>query len=153
MRVFTILIVIGVLPWLTGCASTPAPTSASPEAAKPAQTRADVDRSMRVLHKGMTAEEVQTAWGAPVKIEPMEAPTGRAEVWTYRFSFVGGLRQVQTSEIVYTRPNPLTGIEETLKEPVFSTEQTMIDQIVDLLFYDGRLTEWKQEREVARSFH
>jgi hypothetical protein len=157
MRVSVLLILSGALLGLTGCSTTQKADQASSTSAasgKPkGPTRADVANSMRALQKGMTTEQVRAAWGAPVSVKPMEAPVGTAEVWIYKFSFVGEVRQVQTDEITYTRPNPLTGIDETIREPVYSTEQVMVDQTVELLFYDGRLTEWKQSREVNRTFH
>jgi len=105
----------------------------------------------------MTVAEVRALLGAPMKVAPMEVPAGTsagvAEVWTYQFRFLSGLRQVQTGETTYTRPNPLTGADETLSEPVFSTEEAVIEQTVEFLMYEGALASWKQSQDVDRFYH
>ena len=105
---------------------------------------------LRELRKGLTAQEVRDALGEPGKVELMATTAGPAEVWTYRFSFAGPVSEVQTGETTYVRQNPITGAEETIHEPVYSIQQTMIEQTLSLLFCEGRLTEWKQSRETRR---
>jgi hypothetical protein len=100
----------------------------------------------------MPAEEVRAALGEPEQIKPMKGHESEAVVWIYHFRVPGPVRQVQSGQIEYQRPNPLTGQMETLSEPVYSTEQTFIDQQVELLIFNGVLTEWKQSQRVERTF-
>lgn len=156
MRVFfRFVAVVMAVAFLNGCSSPPAGdgTGASTKSAGRGPSKSEHERKLQSLEKGMTAEQVRSVLGEPQKIGPMESPSGQAEVWTYRTSYVGRLRQVQTGSTTYSRPNPITGVEETVSEPVYSTEQEFVEETIELLIFDGKLIEWKKRRAADRDYH
>jgi hypothetical protein len=120
-----------------------------PDAATPvaATDRAALDRDMAALglYRNMTGQQVRSVLGQPVRVAPMEAPEGAAEVWTFRRSVVTGTREVQTGVRDVPWMDPVSGESRMLQEPVYGLETTFATEEIELLIFEDRLLDWKRK--------
>lgn len=108
-----------------------------------------------VLDKGMTAEQVRRAIGAPLAIKPMEAPAGsKAETWIYRRQIGTTMRQAAVT--MKTQPMYIgPGFQNTVEDrPVmdYQLEQITTYQVTALLMVDDHLVLARQWKETQRSY-
>lgn len=127
--------------------------------AVPATVHADQDApgvnappAVKVLTLGMTAEEVRKQLGRPAAVKPMKAPEGKAEVWTYRRPLATHVRQITpTTQRIPSAaapgdcPHP-----EMAREPVYRTETVSVEEVTQLLFFNGTLQGSKRAKAEQR---
>jgi hypothetical protein len=132
-------ILIGLL---AGCADVSTPTPAT--GAKPGAVATVVAPSgpETSLQRGMTREEVKAVMGDPVEIKPMKVSVGTAEIWTYHRSARGEVQQVQvglkSTPITTTSSSGQTSVLQTVDEPIFKQQTSIIEETISLLMFDGR---------------
>lgn len=126
---------------LSGCSSFERTAMAPPAAPSS-------DRDFK-LARGLSADDVRAAWGEPAEIRPFTVPGGTlpSEIWIYRRFVTDRERQVIIGTHEVPATNPRTGQATTIDEPDYAPEVTTVTEIVELLFVDRRLTEWKSRRE------
>jgi len=143
------LLSAGVIALLVGCASTPA----SPTAPAPTVSRSDnsvlPSGPEAALEKGMTADTVKRIMGAPAEIRPMPSSTDRAEIWVYRRTTQGSVRQVQVGSktiplSTVVDSNGAVRVLQSIEEPIFSQQFEIFDETVSLLMYDRQYVERKR---------
>ncbi|PTY03702.1 hypothetical protein DB347_20945 [Opitutaceae bacterium EW11] len=112
-----------------------------------------VTRSKFQVGRGMTAEQLREKNGAPESVKPMEAPSGKAEIWTYNRPAGSIVKQVVTriEEVPYT--DPLTGVSRMVKQPVYGQEQHVISEEIQVLLFEGIVVEAKTLLTERTSFH
>lgn len=133
-------------PAAESAAAAPAAVAALPKKAAPAKP---------ILDKGMTAEQVRQAIGAPLAIKPMEAPAGsKAEMWIYRR--VAG---ETTRPAAVTMKSQPTFVGNEYENPVmdrpvmdYQLERVTTYQVTALLMVDGKLELARQWKESQRSY-
>lgn len=125
---------------------------ASPEKpGKSAAVREETAKLLPKLKEGMPADAVRQLLGAPDEVSPMEAPTGKAEVWAYT-------REIsRRREQVVTYPNQQVIVEPQANGPpitrtVLGSPQTIylefvLTEKVEVLLFDGRYVVHKVSRE------
>ncbi len=129
--------------------------AATPDGADPRTALISAPRGPEAaLEKGMTAEMVRRVMGgAPAEILPMRTAAGTAEIWVYRRTTQGSVRQVQ----VGTKSIPIawaTGTDgqqrvlQSIDEPILRMQTEIFDETVQLLVFGGRFLE--QKRSVQR---
>jgi hypothetical protein len=140
-----VLLVCGTLLTLPA-ALTAAPAPASPAAAAPgAQAGPDAK-----LVRGMSAADVKKLMGEPGKVEAMEAPSGKAEIWTYTRELENRSAQVQ----VGSKPITISqiGADNQMhtmtiaEEPIFKMQHITVVEQVDILMFNGHFLEKKVTR-------
>jgi len=137
-----------------GCADTSTPPPST--GAKPGPTSTSVTPSgpETYLKRGMTPKEVKTIMGNPIEIEPVKVQARTAEIWTYRRSTQGNVRQVQVGThslpIITTSSPGQTSVWQTTAEPIYKQQTEIIDETIDLLMLDGHLQ--KVNRAVNRHY-
>ncbi len=148
------LLSAAVIALLAGCNSTSvSPAHPTTRGATPVAARDLPNGPEAGLEKGMIADTVRKIMGAPNEITPMPAPTGQAEVWIYRRTVSGAVRQVQ----VGSRSIPIQTVRDTdgtervvqsIEEPILRQEFELIDMTIRLLMYDHAYVE--QTRSAVR---
>lgn len=108
--------------------------------------------TVKVLTLGMTDAEVRQQLGRPAAIKPMKAPEGKAEVWTYRRPLATVVRQITpTTQRIPSAaapgdcPHP-----EMAREPVYRTETIAVEEVTQLLFFNGTLQGSKRAKAEQR---
>lgn len=106
------------------------------------------------LKQGLPAEEVMKLLGKPDEISPMKAPTGKAEVWTYRS------RQELSRERFEVASRPITtlvrdrdGRERQVvigQEPIFGTQKRVLVRTYQVLMFNDHLLNDKVVAEEVR---
>lgn len=140
VALLTLLALVSVL--AAGCAT--APSAGSPASAPAAKSDQDERRAaVAKLKKGMTAAQVRALLGAPDQVVPQQTAVGAVDAWIYRTKYTAGSRHIQTGSESYVRPNPLTGANETVVEPIMGVENTYVTEEHVLVMRKGRLFEWK----------
>jgi DUF438 domain-containing protein len=80
--------------------------------------------------------------GDPVEIKPMKVSVGMAEIWTYHRSIRGEVQQVQvglkSTPITTTSSSGQTSVLQTIDEPIFKQQTSIIEETISLLMFDGR---------------
>ena len=107
------------------------------------------------LKKQMTESEVKEVLGTPTEIRPMEslpADQGHAEIWTYKRTSTTNVNQVATKMVDKPYWNPLSGTTETISEPTYELQYEKSDELLELLFLNGLLLEWKHYQNRKLSF-
>jgi len=124
---------------LAGCATAPA------DAPVKAAQITDIKGLFPKLEKDMSAEVVRQKLGAPAEIKPMDAPTGKAEVWIYHFEKSVGMTQVATGTVdIPTFGTGMTGAVTT-SAPALTYSMADKKSVVtlSLLMFNDRLTAQK----------
>jgi len=108
------------------------------------------------LEKGMTAETIVALVGKPLEVRPIDSPSGKAEVWTYRRL---AKRQVTQSAVTQSMVPTYTGINMFntsgngfVPQLEFHLEHIDIYQVTALLLFDGKLVSARQWLEQSRRF-
>jgi hypothetical protein len=124
-----------------GCSTGPQSTATASDP-KPAQ---------HVITRGMTADEVRKLVGEPAEIKKV-AETPGTEIWIYtrRISINTQLNAVTTHQVPTT--SPMTGTYY-IPEPDFHVENTEVEEITELLFYNAQLLEWKHHTRDSSSYN
>jgi hypothetical protein len=133
-----------------------APGQKSAAKPPPADT-AEARPAKPALTKGMTAETVIGLIGRPLQIKPMDAPEGKAEVWTYRR--VAKKWTTQTAATTEEVP-AFIGIGMgaagdgmgSVTTPIYRLEHITVYQVTRLLMFEDQLVNAKQWLEQERSF-
>lgn len=120
--------------------------------AEPASVGDQAPPAVKVLTLGMTDSEVRKQLGRPAAIKPMKAPEGKAEVWTYRRPLATVVRQITpTTQRIPSAaapgdcPHP-----EMAREPVYRTETIAVEEVTQLLFFNGTLQGSKRAKAEQR---
>ena len=134
-----------------GCAT--APASATPAAAKSAQPVRE-DTLFPTLDKGMSAEVVRAKMGAPLEINPMPAPEGKAEVWIYRKEAIKGSTLVPTGMRSVPTFSLRAGVPTMVdrQEPIYSVQENRATVTLMLLMYNDALVAQKHTVEKSVRF-
>jgi hypothetical protein len=142
--------------FFAACASSPPtqkPVDGTPVAAPNDRSSLDRDMAALGLKKGMTGAELRQALGEPETIAPVEAPEGKAEVWTYHRKDAVGVRQVVTSVRNVPFADPLTGAMRSIQEPIYGQETVYAEEELKLLLFQDSLIEWKRTRRETRGYN
>ena len=127
---------------LGGCET---PTGGGPAASPAAQNQTK-------LTKGMIADDVRAALGAPASIRPYGDQKVKSEVWKYRQT-----RQVTRQVAVGVQENPytdpMTGAQTVVKTPITKNETVLIDEVLEILLIDGKVSAWKQHADTGNYFN
>jgi hypothetical protein len=142
-----LLLACGTLLTLPACliaASAPAsPAPAAPAAAAP-EAKAGPEAG---LQRGMSAADVKKIMGAPATVQAMEAPSGKAEIWTYTREIESRSAQVQVGSkpITITQTDANNQIHTTTiaEEPIFKMQHVTVVEQVDLLMFNDHFLEKK----------
>ncbi len=132
---------------LAGCTSTPA-TADAPHALPAAKITA-IKGQFPVLNRGMSGAVIRQKLGAPAEIDPMDAPTGKAEVWVYHFEKTVGMTEVATSTHdvpAFGAPLTLAGIS-MVPEPVYTMKEEKAMITLSLLLFNDQLVAQKARVE------
>lgn len=107
------------------------------------------------LRQGMPAAEVLKIMGKPDDISPMEAPSGKAEVWTYRTRTDKGQTRYQiNSRPITTTVEGVDGNKRQVvvgEEPIFGTERRTEVRTYQILMFNDHLLNDKVTTEEERS--
>lgn len=127
--------------------------SAKPEkSAESAATARTAQESS--LKQGMPAAEVLKVLGKPGAIEPMEAPTGKAEVWSYTTrQEISRERFEISSRPITTVTRDSTGNERTIvigHEPIYGTQKRILVRTYQVLMFNDHFLNDKVVVEVVR---
>lgn len=149
----------------SGFASNSADTSAQPEAktkapAEPAAPAAKLETpaeyrtefrlpSGKIVKRGMTIAEVQKLMGEPREKRPLKAGEETAEIWVYVTETSSSAPKTMHSETIVTSDNQ-QGWVETVSIPQYRIEQNIVSETRELLFFQGRLLNWKESRNVKQ---
>lgn len=125
----------------------------APAAAKPAAGKAQI---VAELKPGMAADEIVKRMGRPQSVTPMNAPTGKAEVWIYREP-IG-----ESSAPVLIGSKPVTMVVRgtdgkdvvttVAEEPVYKMQRRVTVQVVALLMFNDHFLQQKTTEQEERSF-
>lgn len=154
MRISYVLAIL-----VAGCVAVEMP--AKEKAAKPApvpQTTAELmakkSNKEQLLQQGMPAAEVLKLLGKPGEVKPMEAPTGKAEVWVYT------TREEVSRERFEVASHPITtlvrdreGTERTVvigHEPVYATQKRILVRTYQVLMFNDHFLNDKITIEEVR---
>lgn len=153
MRPVALLFAVPLLALLLAAADSTAAetgTSTADSVARPTRPKgkSGIDQDHRAgiaqLKPGLTPDEVAKLVGSPERrVRKKNTPIGPVEAWIYHSRYNAGTRNVQTGSTSYQRPNPLTGVMETITDPIMGVEHTFVTEEHVLVFKDGRLVEWK----------
>lgn len=116
-----------------GCSS----SSTSADATKPVASDESA-MPFPKLDKGLSAEAVRQKLGEPAKIEPTPSPSGKAEIWIYKYQKSLGAVQVTTG----TRDVEgvtMAGAATTAKEPIYGMADKIQEITLSLLMFNDRL--------------
>ncbi len=152
MRILPVLLTVTI-----GLSSGPAPafagesSSTAPKAMALASKRTDKESRLK---KGMSAEEVRRIMGRPTETQPMEAPSGKAEIWVYR------TRQELSRERFETGSRPITtlvrdsnGNERTQiigHEPIYGMQKRVLVRSYQVLMFNDHMLNEKLQLEEVR---
>jgi len=109
------------------------------------------------LRQGMTADAVTALMGKPDSIKPMEAPTGKAEIWAYRNLINTTDRQFPasiealTSQTVDSHGNTQT--QQLGTKTVYKIERIRTFRRTSLLMFNGALLNQKSTVEQVRDYY
>ncbi len=105
------------------------------------------------LEIGMSAEQVIAVVGKPhrVKKAPNKAELA-AEIWYYEYRMKAGVHEevLGTRDVPYV--NPKTGVEQIIKEPVYTVVDDYVVETTALVMVDGHLTGSKRYRSVSQEY-
>lgn len=151
---FSALLATAAEPKSTG--DTAAVKSAAEERAPKLETPPEYRTEFRLpsgalVKRGMAAAEVAKLMGAPREKRPLKVGNEVAEVWVYQTDTVSSAPKTIHSEHIVTLDNH-QGYVETHSVPQYRIEQTITSDFRELLFFQGRLLNWKESRSVKRSF-
>lgn len=132
--------------------SSPAPVAGRPKAVAN-ESVSDSSNPVRVLRKGLSADEVKSLLGDPKQIKPYVAEGITSEIWVYERIVPGPTRQVPTGTREVPFIDPISGTMRMLQEPIYENEVISIVETTQLLMFAGRLAEWTQSREAIRNFN
>lgn len=147
-RILPILVAAGLL---AGC-NTPATPANPPPAPVPAVNGSLLGK-LAGLKQGMSPDEVVALLGEPKERKPFQSAQAKsAELWIYFGNVVRvEERQAQTGTRDVPYVEPISGVQRTIQEPVYSVETITIVQTLYLALLDGKLVEWKSGEEARRS--
>ncbi len=102
---------------------------------------------------GMTAAQVRERIGEPLRIKKVDNEAGLpSEIWYYETTTKVGVHEeaLSTRDVPYI--NPKTGIEQIIKEPVYSLVDDYVTETTALVMVDGHLTGSKRYRNRSQSY-
>ena len=142
--------------WIAGCAG---PTPATEKTAAPATPTKSPTTAAEMpfpkLEKGTSAAMIREKLGAPVEVQPMPSPEGKAEVWIYKYSQPAGMTQVaagtRDTQVMAT-PTPGAGLI-TVKEPVYTMVPKTTHITLSLLLFNDQLQVQKAAVEETVDYH
>ena len=103
------------------------------------------------LQKGMTAGEVRKLWGKPEQVKTIEVNGEKVDLWVYRQSVNGPVRDVVDGQQEVTVTDPFTGTVRIVREPVYRQEFTVVKVTIVLQMIAGKLVGWEQAKKDERS--
>ncbi len=128
--------------------SAPSPVFGADAAAAPAESPARPKIAI-----GMPAAQVRQLVGEPTRIKKVPRAEGvESEIWYYETKVKVGAHEepLSTRDVPYV--NPKTGIEEIIKEPVYSLVTEYLTETTALVFVDGVLTGSKRYQTRSQEF-
>jgi outer membrane protein assembly factor BamE (lipoprotein component of BamABCDE complex) len=115
--------------------------------------RASTDSSLK---KGMSAREVEQLLGKPAEIKPMNAPSGKAEVWIYRERKGEVSKQIQVGSkpitIMVKGPDGVDRQQVISEEIIYKMQNDITEETLSLLIFNGQFIEKKVTTGVRREF-
>lgn len=140
---------VGVTAAVPSCIAAPANTK---QAVMTEASRKSVKEAQ--LKQGMSADQVLKIMGKPTETQPMEAPSGKAEVWIYR------TRQELSRERFETATRPITtlvrdsnGNERTQvigHESTYGVQKRVLVRSYQVLMFNDHLLNEKLQLEEVR---
>ena len=140
-----------IVPFLlmAGCVSTPEADSRPAEA--PGKKAPD---PFAAVQKGMTAEEVRSLVGEPKEIKPLNKTDLKSDVWLYDRKIADITRMADVGNLEVPVTNARTGVDGTTTQSIVNLREEVItvNETVELLMIDGRLTALKRKQWSDRRF-
>lgn len=145
---FLLLGLTGFLLGSTSLAAQEAAGKAAVEIVRPEGKRTEKEASLKA---GMAAAEVRAILGTPQKIDPLQAPSGDAEIWTYttqteisRERFQVGSRPITT----LVRDSNGREREQVIgEEPLWGTKKRLRTRTYQVLLFNGQFLNDKVSEE------
>lgn len=124
-----------------------------PAAAKPTTGKAQI---VAELKQGMSADEILKRMGRPQSVTPMNAPTGKAEVWIYREP----LGESSAPVLIGSKPVTMVVrgtdgkdvVTTVAEEPVYKMQRRVTVQVISLLMFNDHFLQQKTTEQEERSF-
>ena len=136
-----LLLMLGLLPLLAGCTSTPEPSPRPGNAPREEETN-----PFAAVQKGMKAEDMRKLLGEPKEIKPLNTAGVTGEVWLYEHKIAALTQEIGTGTVDVPFFNSRTGTMENHQEMVMSNLHINTFESVEFLMIDGRLIEWKRKQ-------
>jgi hypothetical protein len=107
---------------------------------QPTEAKATNKAARPAIDVGMTADQVRAIAGEPIRIKPLKKDGMSAEIWVYKFDKLTSVKDIPTriNQVPYT--DPITGVERSIPEPVYSQQRTFTVETTELLMVNGALT-------------
>lgn len=118
---------------------------------RPAETKSANKAARPTIDVGMTADQVRAIAGEPIRIKPLKKEGVSAEIWVYKFDRLAEVKDIPTSINDVPYIDPITGVERSIPEPVYSQQRIFTVETTELLMVNGALTGAKRYRNVRQN--
>ncbi|HUJ42705.1 MAG TPA: hypothetical protein VLW52_03755 [Opitutaceae bacterium] len=140
------LLPIALITLLAGCASAPAPSTATRAGSgSPAADAVAASGPEATLQKGMPVAMVKRIMGEPSEIRPMKSPEGKAEIWVYHRTTRGAMQQIPigttSTDITTIGLDGKANVQKVTGETIVRQETQIVDETINLLIFDDQFIE------------